>query len=193
MTCCCETNPSYTRCYKCKAGEHYSCSDTAAYAKPVTTNDFKESLHIGSEGAMAEVETTLANQTEESDFLYSNADVPARWPPGFDRKRVWYLSGPMTGYPEYNFPAFARAANLLRQVTKIVSAHEVDHGIHTGTGSAPYDDYLKGDLIEMMQRCNGIIMLKGWTRSTGAKLEFEVASKLEWPVWFYDEYRLIEL
>lgn len=134
----------------------------------------------------------LADNTESSDLLYSGADVPERWTPGFDRTRTWYLSGPMSGYPEFNFPAFERAANMLRQVTTVVSAHEVDHGIHTGAGTQPYVEYLRGDLMELL-RCNGIILLKGWPKSKGARLELEVAMDLEYPVWFYDEYRLIEL
>ena len=171
-SCCCATNPPGTRCYSCQLGVHLNCADTGARPRPR--------------------ESELAPRAEPSDFLYSASDVPERWTKGFDRSRTWYLSGPMTGYEKFNFPAFERAAYALRQVTTVVSAHEVNHGEHTGTGTLPHAEYLRGDLAELLE-CDGIIMLKGWPKSKGARLELEVAISLDFPVWFYDEFRLIEL
>src|SRR5690606_41767260 len=42
-------------------------------------------------------------------------------------KPFWYLSGPMSGYPQYNFPAFAKAAETLRGFGyNLVSPAELD-------------------------------------------------------------------
>ena len=49
------------------------------------------------------------------------------WP--FDRDLTFYLAGPMSGYPEYNFDEFERWAEILRRGgLKIASPHEIDHG-----------------------------------------------------------------
>jgi hypothetical protein len=98
----------------------------------------------------------------------------------------WYLGGPMSGYPSFNFPAFDQACRVLREKLEltVISAHEVDHGEHTGTGTAPYEDYLRGDLMEML-KCDGLILLQGWPESKGARFEFDIAVDLRYPVMFY--------
>jgi hypothetical protein len=124
-----------------------------------------------------------------ADFTYD--DAPPRWSDPMDLSLVYYLGGPMTGYPEFNFPAFAHAKEVLNNTgIKVLSAHEINHGEHTGTGTQPHSEYLRTDLIHLCQ-CNGLILLKGWPHSKGARLELDVALALEFPIWFYDEYRLI--
>lgn len=111
----------------------------------------------------------------------------------FDYLKKYYLSGPMTGLPEYNFPAFIKAADELRAAgIMVVGAHEVDHGVHTGAGTQPYVDYIRGDLKEELA-CDGIIMLPGWTKSKGASLELEIAQCLEYPVYLYNLNALVEM
>lgn len=49
----------------------------------------------------------------------------------FNRDLWYYLAGPMTGQPEYNFPAFEEAQKLLdAENIKVRSPHEIDHGQH---------------------------------------------------------------
>ena len=99
---------------------------------------------------------------------------------------TWYLGGPMSGIEKFNFPAFDEAAFELRDNYGLTvrSAHEVDHGAHTGTGTQPYNEYLKGDLYEML-KCDGLILLQGWTDSKGANFEYEIARDLEYPIMFF--------
>lgn len=97
----------------------------------------------------------------------------------------YYLGGPMSGYPEFNFPAFKAATIYLRDLGfRIFSAHEVDHGKHTGTGTQPWSDYMKGD-IKMLLRCDAAIFLPGWASSKGAKVEFDISVDLGYPVYQY--------
>lgn len=93
--------------------------------------------------------------------------------------RLWYLSGPMTGLPDFNFPAFERAAlELRRRGVSVLSAHEIDHGeTLEERGSQNFETYLKTDLRKMLE-CDGVILLPGWKTSRGARLEHSVAKTL---------------
>lgn len=82
-------------------------------------------------------------------------------------KRV-YISGPMTGIPEYNAPAFQMAANQLQAsgLTPILPVPFVD--------GKSYEEYLRDDL-KLLLDCDGIYMLPSWQESKGAKIEHMVA------------------
>ncbi len=83
-----------------------------------------------------------------------------------------YISGPMTGLPDYNKKAFDKAERFLQCVGhKTVNPHDITNRL----GETTYEEYLKADIIEMLTKCNAIYMLKGFEQSKGAKLELEIA------------------
>lgn len=83
-----------------------------------------------------------------------------------------YLSGPMAGLPEHNFPAFHAHAALLRaQGHDVVNPAELDH-----QGSS-WEGCLRTDLREMCT-CDAIALMPGWEASKGANLELHVAHRL---------------
>lgn len=85
-----------------------------------------------------------------------------------------YISGPMTGVPDLNKPAFNTEASRLRAIGfTVINPAEIE--LHAG---ATWSDYMRADLIEMLKHCGSIHMLKGWERSDGAVLELHVAQKL---------------
>lgn len=86
---------------------------------------------------------------------------------------VIYLSGPMTGYPEFNFPAFRTEANRLRREGYRV-VNPAEHGQQLGLSWA---DYLRKD-IELLMKCDRIHLLPGWANSKGARLEHHIAIEL---------------
>lgn len=102
-----------------------------------------------------------------------------------------YLAGPMTGYPQFNFPAFADAARVLRaQGIEIISPAEMDEELGiAGQALASTDgklvdgkiagntwgDLLARDVKIVADTVDGIAVLPGWERSKGAKLEITVA------------------
>lgn len=97
-----------------------------------------------------------------------------------------YLSGPMTGLPFFNFPAFRSAAAALRaDGYTVVSPAEMDEGDAVPTGARPWADYLRRDLIAMLG-CKSVAVLDGWRQSKGATLEVGVATALGMPVMTAD-------
>jgi len=88
-------------------------------------------------------------------------------------KRAIYISGPMTGLPEFNYPAFHQAAAELRaQGLEVVNPAE--NGI---PADAPWQEHMRED-IRMLMDCDTIHMLPGWRESNGAKLEHHIAVAL---------------
>lgn len=84
-----------------------------------------------------------------------------------------YVSGPMTGLPDMNFPAFHAAAEVLREL-----GHEVVNPADAGAGAGlSYEDYLRRDLADLLG-CNAICLLPGWERSKGATVEEHMARAL---------------
>lgn len=114
--------------------------------------------------------------------------------------KFFYLGGPMTGLPQFNFPRFNEAAGKLRvRGYPIVSPAELDdqhvarEAMESETGSLdsvdrPYLSFLERD-IELISKpeCVGGIFLEGWRESRGAQGEAYVLSFLEKQVFEYDE------
>lgn len=102
--------------------------------------------------------------------------------------RVTYISGPMTGIPEYNFPMFEHITKALRSAgEKVFSPHEVVHPDNGELGSLPWEEYIRKDLQMMLDNCNAILLLPGWRLSKGATFERLVAVKLNFEVYELQE------
>lgn len=92
-----------------------------------------------------------------------------------------YLSGPVSGIPENNAPAFhAEATRLRAEGFDVVNPHEL--GIPP---DAAWADCMRVDIRELML-CDTIRMLPGWQDSRGAKLELRIALELGFKVSFAD-------
>lgn len=85
-----------------------------------------------------------------------------------------YIAGPMTGYTEFNYPAFHAAADVLRN-----AGYEVENPAEVEFGpDVPYEAMIRSGLTQLL-RCDAIYMLGGWSSSKGASLEFQVACVLK--------------
>lgn len=82
-----------------------------------------------------------------------------------------YISGPMTGYPGYNYPAFHAAENELRSR----GYDTLNPARHPAQES--WVDYLRLDLVDVLA-ADGLALLPGWEASRGAQLEVHVAHAL---------------
>lgn len=92
---------------------------------------------------------------------------------------ILYISGPMTGIPEMNIPAFEEATKRLREWGyKVLSPH------HAFGGQAKLRrvDYMREDL-GMVMRAEGIVLLDGWADSVGARLEVAIGQELALPFY----------
>lgn len=97
---------------------------------------------------------------------------------------TYYLAGPMSGYPRYNYDQFDLACMVFRKANmKINSPHEIEYPASQVLGDLPYQVYIDGGL-ELLDHCQGIILLPGWPQSTGARLELTRALERDLPVLY---------
>lgn len=112
-----------------------------------------------------------------------------------------YLAGPMTGYPDHNYPLFRRAADEMRNLGHYVySPHETlpqaDEGadrVGTVELRRAFADYARFICLE----ADTLVVLPSWEKSRGAKAEHALAVNcgldiIEWEedVFFLDELKL---
>ena len=102
-----------------------------------------------------------------------------------------YIAGPMTGYPQFNFPAFQEAARTLRALgMEVVSPAEMDEETEVAgealkskdgklidgkIAGQTWGDLLGRDVKIVADVVDGVALLQNWERSKGAKLEVTVA------------------
>jgi hypothetical protein len=84
-----------------------------------------------------------------------------------------YISGPMTGMPDFNFPAFNREAARLRSI-----GYDVVNPVELNPDSTTaWHDCMRRDLAALLE-CDVLALLDGWQRSAGAHLEMHVAHRV---------------
>ena len=95
-----------------------------------------------------------------------------------------YIAGPMTGLPDFNYPAFFTAAEQLSALGHDVvnPAREWD-----GKPSAEWSDYMRRGITDVCT-CDGVALLPGWTESKGAQIECDVADALGLVVRLVDRW-----
>jgi len=94
-----------------------------------------------------------------------------------------YISGPMTGLPDLNFPAFHRAEERLA-----AGGFEVVNPARMGEVPGwKLRDYLKRDIPELLE-CDGVATLTDLTLSRGRWAEVTVALAVGMPVRPVEEW-----
>ena len=84
-----------------------------------------------------------------------------------------YISGPMTGLTDLNFPAFhAAAAQLRAKGFTVVNPAEFGEG-----EGKEWVDYMRKDIKALMD-CSMVATLPNWIESKGARLEVGIAVTL---------------
>lgn len=118
-----------------------------------------------------------------------------------------YLAGPMTGLPQFNFPAFdAASENLRARGFEVVSPAELDDPEDRVLALASSDGRLKDvtkswgqflgrDIIIIMDGgIEAIFVLPGWQRSSGARLETFVGRAIKGIyVWDFETGEMVSI
>jgi len=110
----------------------------------------------------------------------------------------WYISGPMSGLPDHNVPAFAECAHWLRQHghEHVVSPHEIlpdRPAWKTRVGDVSiqwfevqdWNAHTRADIAALVE-CDHLVLLPGWPQSRGSRLELTIAMDLGFKVFTYD-------
>ena len=85
-----------------------------------------------------------------------------------------YVAGPMTGLPDFNYPAFFDAERELRAAGFDVLNPAREEG---RDGCTQWLDFMRASLRDLAD-CDGVAMLPGWGDSRGAALEVHIAWSL---------------
>lgn len=91
------------------------------------------------------------------------------WMRQLGKSDVVYLSGPMSGHPDFNRPAFHLVEHAVRLMgSRVISPAYVNPDL-------PYEQQIRIGLINVL-RANVCIQLLGWRASGGAVREWTVAT-----------------
>lgn len=111
-----------------------------------------------------------------------------------------YIAGPMSGMPDWNFPAFFEAERQLLELgyEVINPAHNDGATVQEALESAGSPDrpnnmwswYMRRDLPHVME-VDMLCVLPGWQNSKGAKLEVHVANAIGIPLMVLKDGQLI--
>lgn len=97
-----------------------------------------------------------------------------------------YVSGPMTGLPKNNVPAFNRAAKKLRSLGyAVINPAELDKD----EPCMMWEDCLRRD-IKWLMTCDVVVNLPGWEKSRGANLENYIAEQLCFDIYTLERFLL---
>lgn len=117
-------------------------------------------------------------------------------PLGFEDKLI-YLAGPMTGLPDFGYPAFRSATRRLRgQGFRVYSPHlRWDSEDEQTRASRDGQTYILHG-FKLLLRCNSIALMPGWRESNGSKKELRLALDAGYSIYYYQpeqEFPLLEL
>lgn len=84
-----------------------------------------------------------------------------------------YIAGPMTGRPQFNYPAFHHAAALLRAAGHVV----ISPAENPAPACGSWLGYMRMSVAQVAS-VDCLVMLPGWPRSKGARIEFILAKLL---------------
>lgn len=100
-------------------------------------------------------------------------------------KNVVYLSGPMTGIDDYNYPLFNQVAAQVRALGhRCINPAE----FYGGHGDRTRQEYMRKSVQAILNSTN-VVLLPGWRDSKGATLEVAIATEIG---LFIQEYKTEE-
>jgi len=119
----------------------------------------------------------------------------------------YYLAGPMTNRPQFNYPLFDSVADALRDEgyditspaemddpeTRKAAMASPDGAVGSGVvNGETWGDFLARDVKMLADHLDAIILLPEWETSKGARLEAFVAINCDYPCFLYQGSGQIE-
>ncbi len=120
-------------------------------------------------------------------------------PSELDKKILYYISGPMTGYENFNYPAFQSAKEELANAGVLVaSPHDNpwpdEELVKLNSGNPDFLwKFMMKSALRLLLDCDGIILLPGWPKSRGAVAETNIAASMCMPMYYLAENYLISM
>lgn len=118
-----------------------------------------------------------------------------------EQVKQYYLAGPMSGIPQFNYPKFIRITSELRSAGLVIhSPVEMDTpkmqeaAMENLTGDLTklqkdtdetWGDVLAKDVKLIADVVDGVIVMDGWEKSRGARLESFVCHLTKKPLFIY--------
>lgn len=100
---------------------------------------------------------------------------------------VIYIAGPMSGLPEYNYPAFMAAAVMLAETHPDALIVNPAENFERETG-LPYPTYIRRSFEQVLSATH-LYVLAGWENSQGARAEIAMAGLLDLPILFQNSLK----
>lgn len=122
---------------------------------------------------------------------------PPPGPPENFRNKKIYLAGPMTGLPDFGYPAFRIALRRLQGHGLVVTSPHLRWNFESESDRAQRnpDIYLVHG-FELLLKCNAIALMPGWRQSNGCKKELRLALDAGYSIYYYqpqEEFPLLEI
>ena len=103
-------------------------------------------------------------------------------------KKVVYLSGPMTGIENYNYPMFNEVAREVRELGhRVINPAE----FYGGHGDRTRQEYMHKSVQALLNSTN-VILLPGWRDSKGCTLEVAIAQEIGLVIQEYVTEEMVE-
>jgi hypothetical protein len=97
-----------------------------------------------------------------------------------------YVSGKYSGDIDANIEIAAQIAAQLWDEGHAVICPHMNTAHFENRCLATWENYIAGDL-NMISRCDAMVMIPGWEDSKGAVVEKDYAEKLHIPIWYYPD------
>jgi len=92
-----------------------------------------------------------------------------------------YVSGPMTGYEDFNFPAFDEAAETLRALSFEVRTPAENLNGQPKVEGWNWSTFIRKDIANLLW-VDAVVVLPGWEYSKGACMEIRIALAIDIPI-----------
>lgn len=94
-------------------------------------------------------------------------------------KNKIYVAGPMTGLIDYNFPKFFEISEKLMSFGwNVVNPAQIANnfgGQDAFLNDKNVETQVLAEQARQLKDCNAILLLDGWTKSKGSKIELQIA------------------